>query len=50
MALNRRRSRRIVADTNEEKSLFPVWTLIVIAGCLALWLFGAKIYQDRRAA
>lgn len=50
MALNRRRSRRIAADTNEEKSLFPVWTLIVIAGCLALWLFGAKIYQDRMAA
>ena len=55
MALDRRRqrrgrTRRIVADTKEERSLFPVWTLIVIAGCVALWIFGAKIYQDRMAA
>ena len=55
MALDRRRqgrgqSRRIVADTKEERSLFPVWTLIVIAGCVALWILGAIIYQDRMAA
>ena len=46
----RGRARRIVADTNESRSLFPVWTLIVIAGCTALWGFGAKIYSDRMAA
>ena len=55
MALDRRRQgwgkpRRIVADTKEERSLFPVWTLIVIAGCVALWILGATIYQDRMAA
>ena len=52
MAFNRSsqrrgRARRIVADTKEERSLFPVWTLIVILGCTALWLFGAKIYIGR---
>lgn len=46
----RGKTRRNVADTKEERSLFPVWTLIVIAGCIALWVFGAKIYQDRMAA
>ena len=55
MAFDRSRARRgktrlSVADTKEERSLFPVWTLIVIAGCIALWVFGAKIYQDRMAA
>ena len=38
------------SGTKEERKLFPVWTLIVIAGCAALWLFGAKLYQDRMAA
>ena len=55
MALDRRRqgrgrNRRTVADAKEERSLFPVWTLIVIAGCVALWILGAKIYSDRMAA
>ena len=54
MALDRRRSgrmdRRGRADANEERSLFPVWTLIVMLGCGLLWLGGAKIYQDQMAA
>jgi len=55
MALFRRRqgrgrSRRMTADTKDERSLFPVWAPIVIAGCLALWGFGAKIYSDQMAA
>jgi len=54
MALDRRnpgrRDRRGRADAKEERSLFPVWTLIVILGCAALWLMGAKIYQDQMAA
>ena len=37
-------------STKEERKLFPVWTLIVIAGCAALWLFGAKLYEERMAA
>ena len=48
MALDRRARGR--ADTKEERSLFPVWTLIVILGCACLWLGGAKIYQDQMAA
>ena len=36
--------------TKEERKLFPFWTLIVIAGCAALWVFGAKIYQESMAA
>ena len=27
-----------------------MWTLIVIAGCVSLWVFGAKIYSERMAA
>ena len=55
MALFRRRQgrgrpRRMTADAKEERSLFPVWALIVIVGCAALWGFGAKIYSDRMAA
>ena len=54
MAFDRRRGRRgrarRQADTREERSLFPVWALIVIAGCIGLWFFGAKIYSDRMAA
>ncbi len=45
MALNRRKAR-----TKEERKLFPFWTLLVIAGCAALWVFGAKLYQERMAA
>ena len=36
--------------TKEERKLFPFWTLIVLAGCAALWVFGAKIYQESMAA
>ena len=36
--------------TKEERKLIPFWTLIVIAGCAALWVFGAKIYQESMAA
>ena len=54
MALDRRkhgrRERRGMADAKEERGLFPVWTLIVILGCVCLWLGGAKIYQDQMAA
>jgi len=54
MALDRRKpgrmDRRGRADAKEERSLFPVWTLIVILGCICLWLMGAKIYQDQMAA
>jgi len=48
MALDRRARGR--ADAKEKKVLFPVWTLIVMLGCGALWLGGAKIYQDQMAA
>lgn len=40
------RSRR----TKEERSLFPVWTLLVLALCAALWGYGAKWVGDRMAA
>ena len=54
MALDRRRPERGErygrADAKEERSLFPVWTLIVILGCACLWLAGVKIYQDQMAA
>ena len=54
MALDRRTAgsdaRRTEADAKEERSLFPVWTLIVMLGCACLWLGGVKIYQDQMAA
>jgi len=55
MALDRHRSDRARsrfgrADAKEERKLFPVWTLLVIAGCAALWVGAAKIYEDRMAA
>lgn len=37
-------------DAKEERRLFPFWTLIVIAGCAALWIFGAKAYEQMMAA
>ena len=43
-------NRRERQKVREERRLFPVWTLVVIAGCAALWLFGAKIYKDQMAA
>ena len=54
MALDRRnagrRSCRRPSDAKEKRGLFPVWTLIVIAGCAAVWVCGAKLYSDRMAA
>lgn len=54
MALDRRTAgrnrRRRQSDAKEERRLFPVWTLIVIAGCAAVWVCGAKLYSDRMAA
>ena len=55
MAFGRRTQRRgrtrfDYADAKEERKLFPVWTLVVIAGCIALWAAGAKLYSDRMAA
>ncbi|MCI6374952.1 MAG: VanW family protein [Clostridiales bacterium] len=46
MAFDRRSKRR----AKEERSLFPFWTLLVIALCAGLWVFGAKLYQDQMAA
>ena len=46
MALNRLNKGR----AKEERSLFPFWTLLVIALCAGLWVFGAKLYQDQMAA
>ena len=53
MALGSRKSgrrSRPPANAKEERGLFPVWTLIVIALCAALWIGGAKLYRDRMAA
>lgn len=54
MALDRRRSsgrdRRGRSDAKEERRLFPVWTLIVVLGCAAVWLAGAKIYEKQMTA
>ena len=53
MALGSRRNgrnRRPTAHAKEERGLFPVWTLIVITLCAALWVGGAKLYSDRMAA
>ncbi|MBR5288254.1 MAG: VanW family protein [Clostridia bacterium] len=33
----------------EERSLFPLLALVVIAACIGLWTIGAKIYQDQMA-
>ena len=53
MALGSRRDgrqRRPTAHAKEERGLFPVWTLMVIALCTALWIGGAQLYADRMAA
>lgn len=55
MALDRRELRgrevrRGRADAKEERKLFPVWTLIVIALCAAIWVGGAKLYANQMAA
>jgi len=33
----------------EERTLFPVLSLIVIAACVGIWTFGARIYQNQMA-
>ncbi|MBR3796060.1 MAG: VanW family protein [Clostridia bacterium] len=54
MALDRQKaestSLRGPSDAKEKRELFPLWALIVIAGCAAVWLCGAKLYLDRMAA
>lgn len=52
MAWDRRKPPRAMRrmSTKEERRIFPFWTLFVIALCAALWVFGAKIYQERMAA
>ncbi len=55
MALDRQpsegnRFRSGQADAKEERRLFPVWTLIVLVLCGALWVYGAKIYANQMAA
>ena len=54
MALDRRspgrNSRRGRADAKEEKALFPVWALLVIAACVGVWMLGANIYSQKMAA
>lgn len=54
MALDRRRpgrgSRRGRADAKEEKGLFPVWALLVIAACVGVWVLGANLYSQKMAA
>ena len=54
MALDRRspgwESRRGRADAKEEKALFPVWALLVIAACVGVWVLGANLYSQKMAA
>ena len=54
MALDRRspgrNSRRGRADAKEEKALFPVWALLVIAACVGVWVLGANLYSQKMAA
>jgi len=54
MALDRRkpgRGNRIrLADAKEERKTFPVWALMVIALCVAVWVFAAQIYSQKMAA
>ena len=54
MALDRRspgrEDRRGRADAKEEKALFPVWALLVIAACVGVWVLGANLYSQKMAA
>lgn len=50
MALDRRKPAGRRGRAKEERRLFPVWTLIALLGCAAVWLAGAKIYQEQMAA
>lgn len=50
MSSNRPRPPRMERRTKEERKLFPVWTLIVIALCAAVWFMGAQLYSERMAA
>lgn len=45
-----RRARRGRFVAKEERTLFPVWTLAVIALCVCLWVFGANIFTEKMAA
>lgn len=44
-----RREKRM-RPAKEERRLFPVWTLVVIALCAAVWFGGAQLYSQRMAA
>lgn len=50
MASTRTRPSRMERRTKEERKLFPVWTLLVIALCAAVWFMGAQLYSERMAA
>jgi len=53
MAFSRRTSgrgmRRGRSEAKEERALFPAVSLALIAACVCLWVFGAKIYQEQMA-
>ena len=52
MAFSRRvsgRSERRGPSAKEERSLFPIVSLALIAACVCLWVLGAKIYEDQMA-
>ena len=46
--LTRKRAPR-KAKAREERRLFPFWTLLVLALCALVWVFGAKVYSDQMA-
>ena len=46
----RGRSARSMRPAKEERKLFPFWTLLVIALCTAVWVYGAQLYSQRMAA
>ena len=48
--LGRSRRGRSMRPAKEERKLFPFWTLLVIALCAAVWVYGAQIYSQRMAA
>ena len=45
--LGRSRARRAA---KEERRIFPFWTLLVIALCAAVWIYGSEVYRERMAA
>ena len=38
------------AEAKEERRSFPVWALLVIALCAALWVFASQLYTQKMAA